>query len=94
MEPVKLTKPERALLEKAFAAEIDAALKGHGIHVIASKSKLAQKLVEEGLLEYVTLNLGRRDAFGAITVSGFRLTEAGRFAYCMTCGDEEEPVPA
>lgn len=86
-----VTKRELALLEKAFAAEIDAAIAGHGIHVVASKSKLAQKLVEDGLLEYVTLDLGRRDAFGAITVSGYQLTEAGRLAYCSTCS---APSPA
>jgi hypothetical protein len=85
-----LTKPELALLEKAFAAEIDAALGGSAVHVIQSKSKVAAKLVEDGLLERATMNLGRRDALGAIIVNGLQLTHAGRFAYCSTCTDEDE----
>lgn len=73
---------ELALLEKAFATEIDAAL-NHTPRVIQTKSvKLADKLVADGLLRK------SEEIYGVhlpVRLKGYELTEAGRRAYCMTC---------
>jgi hypothetical protein len=84
-----MNKRELALLEKAFAGEIDAALSRHGIDLIQTKSKLAAKLVEDGLLARGEMTLS---GWPPLTIKGYRLTEAGRMAYCMTCGDDDPEI--
>ena len=74
-----MNKRELALLERAYAAEIDAAVRGHGLDMIQTRSKLADKLVADGLLEPRTVQSRY------VTVTGYGLTHAGRFAYCQTC---------
>lgn len=76
-----MNKASLALLERAFTAEIDAALNG-GIELIQTKSKLAATLVDEGYLIKETRKLRGRFS---VTVEGYRLTEFGRFTYCMNC---------
>lgn len=84
-----MNKQELAMLERAYKAEIDAALKG-GLLVIQTRSKVAQKLVADGLLERRAIQTGGRFP---VTVDGFSLTHAGRMAYCLTCDDEEGSKP-
>jgi len=78
-----MNKQELALLEKAFCAEINAAM-NQGIHLLQTKkAKLAEKLVNEGYLEKVAL---KRNAGGlTMTVTGYELTHQGRIAYCQSC---------
>ena len=69
------------LLEKAFVAEIDEGANG-GIGLMQSKSKLTEKLVEDGYLVKDKRTLGGRMP---VTVEGYRLTHLGRITYCSTC---------
>jgi acyl-CoA synthetase (AMP-forming)/AMP-acid ligase II len=76
-----MDKRDLVLLEKAFAAEIDAALSKSGLCVMQTKAtKRADALVSDGLLRKVKETLA-----GRYTVEGYALTEAGRLAYCLTC---------
>jgi len=76
-----MTKEDLALLEKAYAAEIDAALNKSGLFMMQTKAtNRANRLVADGLLQKVKTTLA-----GRYTVEGYALTEAGRLAYCMTC---------
>lgn len=77
-----MNKKEMALLEKAFSAEIEAALTKSRFYMIQTKTVLAEKLVADGLLRKVSERL--HGPFPC-TVDGYALTEAGRLAYCMTC---------
>ena len=76
-----MDKKRLALLEKAFDAEVSAALRGHQLHIMQTKSKLAETLAEEGLLAKCKVQIS-----GA-TVEGYELTHVGRMAYCMTCDE-------
>jgi len=73
---------ELALLEKAFDAEVNAALT-KGVHLMQTKSKLADKLVNEGFLRKTEMRVGHSP--WPCTVSGYELTHAGRLAYCAQC---------
>lgn len=88
-----LTRRERDLLEKAFAAQVDAALRGHGIDVISSDSRAAARLVERGLLERVSRRIANRSGGGSWLATGYALSVAGHMAYCASCAavDPEEP---
>jgi hypothetical protein len=77
-----MNKKEMAILEAAFEDEISSAI-GHRQALYQSKSKIAEKLADEGFLERATVK------FGAVECAGYRLTHAGRLTYCMTC--EEAP---
>ena len=77
-----MTKNEMKLLERAYAAEIDAALSG-GPHVMQTRSKLAAKLVTDGLLQEATCTI-KAWPFPT-SVVGYELTQAGRMAYCASC---------
>ncbi len=78
-----MNKKEIALLERAYAAEVNAALSKSGVHVMQTKAKkLADKLVADGLLREISM---RPPGPWPCTVEGYELTEAGRLAYCLTC---------
>ncbi len=79
-----MNKRELALLERAFSAEVEAAINKTGLHLMQTKAtKVADKLVSDGLLRKVSTSVGN----GPLTIrlSGYELTEVGRMAYCMTC---------
>ena len=76
-----MDKQDMALLEKAYAAEVEAALSKSALYMMQTKATLrADALVEDGLLRKVSETFA-----GRYTVEGYALTEAGRLAYCMTC---------
>ena len=80
------TKAEIALLEKAFSAEIEGAM-NKCPRLMQTKSKLAVKMVDEGLLTRVTENFGRPPF--VVRLEGYELTHAGRLLYCLSCPDDE-----
>lgn len=78
------------LLEKAFAAEIDAALHKSPLYMMQTKAtKRADALVEDGMLRKVSETLA-----GRYTVAGYALTELGRLTYCMSERCDGEPESA
>lgn len=70
------------LLERAYEAEISAALFGCGLHMMQTKAALAEAMVKEGYLAKCKATVS-----GA-TLGGYELTHVGRMAYCMTCEGE------
>lgn len=82
----ELTKKELDLLEKIFKAEINGALNG-GIQIYQTKSKLAKKLLDEGLIKKVSTTLNGQFP---VTIEGYMLTLFGNLSYCMSdrCSDE------
>ena len=79
-----LTAARRRALEQVFAAEIADRLP------FQSNAKLFATLVTEGLLAVDTVVVGHGMRF-PVTVTGYCLTHAGRYAYCMSCKDVEGP---
>lgn len=76
-----MDKKDMALLEKAYAAEVNAVLGKSTLCMMqTAASKRADALVAEGLLSKVSKTFS-----GRYTVEGYVLTNAGRLAYCMTC---------
>lgn len=76
------------LLEKAFAAEIEAALNKNALYMMQTKAtERADALVADGMLRHVSETLG-----GRYTVAGYALTELGRLTYCMSERCNDEPV--
>lgn len=74
-----MNKAELALLERAFTAEINAALsKNDVLRLIQTRSRVAKKLVENGMLRETTIFSGH------VSVTGYELTHLGRFTYCAT----------
>ena len=82
-----MNRKELDLLEKVYCREIDGAINNHP-GLFQTKSKLAQKLEDEGYLVKVTTVLGGRFP---VTVEGYRLTLLGNFTYCMSerCAAED-----
>ncbi len=79
-----MNKKELALLEMAFAAEIDGALsKNPVMQIMQTESKLAAKLVTDGMLVNKSMRTGGNP--WPCTVDGYVLTELGRLTYCMSC---------
>lgn len=76
---------EMKVLERAFEQEIKSALDGTPLCIQSIPKKLAQKLVDDGLMEAHT------ETFKGVKLEGHVLTHLGRMAYCMTC--EEKPTP-
>lgn len=79
------TKRELALLEKAFVAEIEYALERKEkfcLPFMQTKSKLAEKMVEDGLLQHEEMTVG------GIHFKGYGQTFLGNMTYCMSCTDE------
>lgn len=81
-----MNKKELQILEKAFASEINYSLGNAALPLLQTKSKLAEKLANEGYLQRVTARIP-----GKFTVSlrGYLLTHAGRATYCASCSDDE-----
>jgi hypothetical protein len=77
-----MDKKRLALLGKAYETEVNAALAGHGLHMMQTKAALAETMVEEGYLAKCKATVS-----GA-TVAGYELTHVGRMTYCMECEDE------
>ena len=77
-----MTKQELNLLERAFAAEIGAAIEG-APRLVVTKSNVAAALVSDGLLAKCV------EVWRGIKFEGYELTHAGRFAYCATCDAED-----
>lgn len=73
-----MTKPELAMLEKAFTAEVKAAFSATGIHLFQTKSKVAKKLMNEGYLRFTYT------MWHGVKIEGYELTHAGRLAYCAS----------
>lgn len=71
-----MTKRHLQLLEKVFEAEIQGRLP------FQSRAKGYKELEAMNLVELGTLKLAGRIP---ITVSGWYLTHAGRYAYCQSC---------
>lgn len=76
----RMNKQQLTILERAFCAEIDAALMG-GPGVIQTRSKVAKELEDDGYLSTATVSLGGRIP---MTITGYVLTHAGRLAYCSS----------
>lgn len=74
-------------LGKVFASEIDQAMKPAGIprFPFQSKTKVFAELEGMGLVRREVVTLPGRPP---LEVSGWTLTESGRFAYCSECKDE------
>ena len=70
-------------LEAVFAAEVDDRLP------FQSKAKIYADLHQAGYIEPFTRVFGAGERF-PVTVSGYVLTHAGRYAYCSACGSEEK----
>lgn len=77
-----MNKKELAMLEKAFDAELVGAFTGTGLTLMQTRSKVAEKLVEDGLLER-SVQCPKRAP--NIRLEGYKLTHAGRYLYCSTC---------
>lgn len=78
------TKKELALLEKAFVAEIEYALERKEkfcLPFMQTKSQLAEKMVEDGLLQHEEMTVG------GVLFKGYGQTFLGNMTYCMTCSD-------
>jgi hypothetical protein len=73
-----------ALLEKAFDAEVRAAIQG-GPRLMQTRSKLAEKLVADGYLEPSEEIVGT--GWSRVIVKGYVLTPLGNMTYCMSCSD-------
>ena len=74
-----LTKAERVMLEKLFAAEIEGALSKKRIRLFQTKStKTIQSLRDKGMVNEVGERLGG-------SIRRWELTSFGHFYYCMTC---------
>lgn len=73
-----MNKRELALLERAYKAEVKAALSNHVIHLIQTRSALAEKMVEEGYLTKCKM------VVSGVTIEGYELSHLGRTSYCMT----------
>lgn len=81
MNKANMNKAKLAFLEKAFEAEVTAALSKSPLWFIQSKSKLAVEMVEEGLLQPVEASTQ------GVLIKGYGLTELGRMTYCASCED-------
>ncbi|MTH45396.1 hypothetical protein [Intestinirhabdus alba] len=79
-----MNKKQLAILEKAFAAEIDRAYSDK-IPLIQTKSKIAAQLAEDGYLEWQEINL---TGSIPVTIKGYQITHAGIYAYCQSLPDE------
>lgn len=84
-----MNKRELSILEKAFSAENNAGSR-NGMHLIQTRAKLAEKLVDDGYLAHRTVVLG---VLYPVTIKGYELTHAGRLTYCASCDIDPEGAP-
>lgn len=82
-----MNKRRLAVLEKVYSAEIGAALGERVSHLFQTKSRIAEDLEREGFLRTRSEVLS---GLPPVRISGYELTELGRFAYCVTCEDGPE----
>ena len=75
-----MTSQQMKLLEKAFSAEIEAAVSKSQLPIIQTKAACADALVAEGMLRKV--HIRPRGSF-PVTLEGYSLTDYGRFIYCQ-----------
>ena len=80
--PTTAPKKVLAALEKVFAAEIDNRLP------FQSKAAIYRDLLAAGLVAWMDRVIG--SGWGAVTVSGYELTHAGRYLYCSNCRDAQD----
>ncbi len=78
-----VNKKDMALLERAFEAEIGAALEGKPRLMQTKATARADALVVDGLLTKCV------EFWRGIKIEGYELTHAGRFAYCAACEGED-----
>lgn len=76
-----MNKKDLALLERAYAAEIGAALEGAPRPMQTRAVARAEALVADGLLTKCV------ESWRGVRIEGYELTHAGRFAYCASCDD-------
>lgn len=76
-----MNKKDLSLLERAFEAEISAALKGSPPLMQTKATARADALVAMGMLAAQTV------LWRGLEIKGYELTHAGRFAYCSTCSE-------
>ena len=76
IEVERLKKCHYKALERIWAAEIEGRLP------LQSKAAVFKELEIMGYAKHDSKTLGR-DRFGALVVSGWYLTHAGRLTYCM-----------
>ena len=77
-----MNKPAMKMLERAFEAEVAAALSKMTELIQPKNTKLADELVDQGYLakgEHVI------QGKPPVTIRGYRLTELGRMTYCISC---------
>lgn len=78
-----MNKAKFKILEKAFAASVDAAISEDPcFELIQSKSKYVQELIDEGLLVYSHAVLPGKLP---VKISGYAITERGIFEYSQHC---------
>ena len=82
-----MNKKQLDILEKAFSAQIDSAIKpdfssaqNNLYGIIQTKSKVAKELADSGYLEYVKIDLP--GGCFPIIIRGYALTIKGNLAYC------------
>lgn len=80
-----LTKCKLKALEKVFAAEIENRLP------FCSRAGIYRELCDEGLLMPMERVLGGPPF--PVRISGFQLSHAGRFAYCVSCDAPKTSAP-
>jgi hypothetical protein len=76
--PDTMNKATINALERVWVAEIEGRLP------LQSRAKIYEKLRNEGLVHPMTTTVAV-DRFGPMMISGWELTHAGRFLYCLTC---------
>jgi hypothetical protein len=84
-----MKKAELAALEKLFVHEINRAF-ATGLAAqcpMQSRAKVFRDLADVGMVERVARVIGT--GRNAVTVPGWELTHAGRYAYCATCEEDE-----
>lgn len=74
-----MTKPELAILEKCFVAEINDHLPYQ-----QRMSKPLQKLLDDGMIQPMKRVFPGRFA---VTCEGYQLTHLGRITYCTSCDE-------
>lgn len=84
-----MNKKQLDILEKAFSAQVDSAMKqdiasaqNNPFGIIQTKSKVAKQLCDDGYLEYTQVNFGRHGL--PVTIKGYILTIKGNLAYCTS----------